>query len=184
MTYLKSKFPAKQDIWPVLSTILFLVFSRSIYYMFNTIPSWLYYMGIWDVLIAASYIMVYALIESLTVLLFTLFLAVLFPAKIYKDKFILQGSITIYLLTIWGILFRRMFPTIRSNWGIWELIGYPIGVGILTLSILIISSYVFDRFEMLQRPIKYIADKLIIFAYIYIPVSILGMTVVLIRNIF
>ena len=66
-TYLRNRLPDRKQFLPVLSTVVFIVFSWAIYHAFYQVPGWLFYMTLPGVLALFTYIMGFALIESLMV---------------------------------------------------------------------------------------------------------------------
>jgi hypothetical protein len=178
-----SKFPSKQEIPPVFSSISFIFFSWSLYRMFWQVPSWLYYLNVWDVLILAAYVVSFALFESLVVLIFLLFLAFILPARWFKDKFAIQGSTAAVLIGIGAVALQRKIGVIYKL-EIWQILAFPVLALILLTVLTVAAAYIFKRFPILARLAANLADRMTVFAYIYVPLGLLGLAVVIWRNIF
>jgi hypothetical protein len=177
------KLPSKSEITPVFSTIVFVFFSWSLYRMFWQVPSWLYYLNVWDVLILAAYVVSFALFESLVVLVFLLFLAFILPAKYLKDNFITQGSWFIFLLGVSAVALQRKIGVIYKL-EIWQIIVYPVIALIVLIILTVAAAYIFKRYSRIARLVTNLADRMTVFAYIYVPIGLLGLAVVIWRNIF
>jgi hypothetical protein len=177
------RLPSKSEITPVFSTVVFIFFSWSLYRMFWQIPSWLYYLNVWDVLILAAYVVSFALFESLIVLGFVMLLAFILPGKYLKDNFIVQGSLAAFLLGLGAVGLQRKIGLIYKL-EIWQILAYPVLVLIGLIALTVAGAYIFKRFPRLARLAANLADRMTIFAYIYVPIAILGLAVVIWRNIF
>jgi hypothetical protein len=180
---IRSKFPTSQEIIPVFSSITFIFFSWSIYRMFWQVPSLLYYLSVWDVLILAAYVVSFALFESLVVLGFVLFLAFILPGRYLKDKFTIQGSLLVFLLGLGAVVLQRKIGLIYKL-EIWQILAYPVLALIALIILTVTAAYIFNRFTRLARLATSLADRMTVFAYIYVPVGLLGLAVVIWRNLF
>jgi hypothetical protein len=183
MNKLKSRIPTRQEILPVFSIILFIDFSWMLYRMFWQVPSWLYYLSIPNILVIAAYALSFALFESSLVLGLMIFFSLIFPIRHFRDKFILQGSALAMVIGIGAWLVQRKIGLLEDV-ELQNLIIYPIGFLIILIVLVFVFSYIFDRFKYISQFITYIADRMTVFAYIYIPLGLLGLAVVLLRNIF
>ena len=180
---LRARLPSKQEVGPVFSTIVFIVFTWTLYRMFYQVPSWLYYMSVWSVLVIAAYVLAFALFESIVILGLMLFFSLVFPARHFKDKFVPQGFTIAVVMGGGAYLLQRKINVIYKLNG-WELIIYPIIVLIVALILILTFSFVFDHFRTIKRLVNAVAERLTVFSYIYVPLSLVSLVVVLVRNIF
>ena len=65
----------------------------------------------------------------------------------------------------------------------WELILYPLVILAAIIFVIFAASYIYDRFKILPCIINTIAERMIVFVLLYVPLSILGLLVVFVRNI-
>jgi len=173
--HLESKLPSRQEILPVLSVIVFIVFTWALYRMFFQVPSW-------DVLIIISYALMFALFESAVVLGFLLIFSLFFPAKYFKEKFVAQGSTVVLMISMGAFALQRKIKIMYRLDG-WELILYPFVILAAIVFVIFTASYIYDRFKILPRIINTVTERMIVFVLLYVPLSILGLLVVLVRNI-
>lgn len=175
--------PTKKDIVPVLATIVFVVFSWSIYRIVWYVPSWIKFLSIEDILVVLAYILAFALFESGIILSLLLFLAALLPGRLLKDRFVEQGSLIVWSITVWitilhwnsGYLFQRSLG---------GLVGYGLLILVVMIGSIIFISYIFIyRLRPVKELLTNVAERMTIFLYIYIPVSLLGMVIVIVRNV-
>ena len=152
--------------------------------MFWTMPSWLNFLKVWNLLPIVAYVLAFALIESFFVLSALLLLAFLLPGKLLRDKIIPQGSFIIFLLMI-DTLLLHTFTKLAYKWSSREVLIYAwLILAAAVISSLVISYYLIHRLTAFERFFTSIAERMNIFLYLYIPLGILGLMVVIIRNIF
>jgi len=180
---IRSKLPSGQEIIPVYSSIAFICFSWSLYRMFYQVPSWLYYLNIWDVLVLAAYVLSFALIESLLVLGFLLLLSIVLPAERFKDKFAIQGSTAALLIGAGAVALQRKIGIVYKL-EVWQILVYPVLALALLIGLILVAAYIYDRFQILARLASALVERMTVFAYIYAPLGLLALVVVLLRNIF
>ena len=180
--HLESKLPSSQEVLPVFSVIVFIVFTWTLYRMFFQVPSLLFYMRVWDVLIIISYVLMFALIESVIVLGLLLIFSLVFPAKYFKDNFVAQGSTVVLMISMGAFALQRKMKIMYRLDG-WELILYPFVILAAIVFVIFAASYIYDRFKLLPHIINTVAERMIVFVVLYVPLSILGLLVVFVRNI-
>ena len=182
MEKLSVRLPSRQDAVPVLSVIVFIVFSWTLYRMFWYIPSWLEYLSVWSVLITAAYVLAFALLESGIVFSLTCLLSFVLPPRLFRQQFIAQASSILVGLSIGAFLLQRKMKLIyRMTYP--ELLTYPVMILLSILALILILNYVFRRFESLTRFIRLVAERMTIFLYVYVPLGLLGLLIVMFRNI-
>jgi hypothetical protein len=180
---LKARLPTYRQSLPVFSTIIFIEFTWSLYRLFNQLPSWLFYMNLGEVLVLVAYVLVYALAESLLILVFLLVIAFLLPEKVFRRYFIPQGTLIALVIGAAAIYFQNNFSLLAdldSARG-WLAVGIALAVLLL---LLLGSALIFNRFKLPGRLITRLGEQMTIFFYIYAPISLLSLTIVLFRNIF
>jgi hypothetical protein len=178
---LKARLPTRQEALTVFSVIVFIVFSWTLYRVFWWVPSWLEYLSIWSILIILAYVLAFALFESLAVFSLIVFLGLLYPKKYFKDQFVVQGSALSALLGVVAFLVQRKIGLIYRL-ELWQTLTYPALILIGVIALVPILSIVFKRINRLSRLALVIAERMTIFAYLYVPLGLIGAVVVIVRN--
>jgi len=158
-----------------------MTFSWVLYRLFWHIPSWLYYLNIYDVLIICSYSLSFALLESVFISALPILLSIIYPMRIFKSYFIEQGVLTILFISTIAILIQRKMRIIYS-FSTRDLLLYSALFLFSIILVAIIFSIILKQFPRIADFIKTIADKFTVFLLIYIPISIISFVVVVIRN--
>lgn len=183
MKLIKDRFPARQQLLPVFAIFVFFGFSWALYRMFWYVPSWLEYLNIWKVFTIAGYVLAFALVESLTMLGFMLLFSLFFPARIFKEKYIAIGSSLAVLISLGAILIQRQINQVYRL-ELWQLAVYPLAYLIGLTSLVFVFSWLFNRVPFLYRIANSIAERMTIFTYLYVPLGLVGMILVIGRNLF
>ena len=181
---IKNKFPSFPEIVLVLSTIVFINFSWSIGRMFRIIPSWLYFLSVWDLIPILTYVLAFALVESSLIIGLLLFLSFLLPPRYLKNHFKTQGSLMAIMFGAIAILAHR-YLSITYPWSPRQIIVYStLAVSAVVFFALVISYISVSRSTRFENLIFGLVEHMSIFFYIYVPLGILGLIVIGIRNIF
>ena len=176
------KLPTREQVLPVFSVITFIVYTWTLYRMFWYIPSWLGDFKIMEVLTICTYVLVFALFESTVILGILLMFAFLLPRRVFLDSFVPTGSALITIIAFCAFLLQRKMKIIYKL-ELWQLILYPFLVLTVILVLIFVLTWLFNRFEPLKKFVYSIAERMPVFLFIYIPVSIFGVVFILLRSI-
>lgn len=178
-----SRLPSRAEVYPVYSILAFLVYTWALYRMFWYVPSWLEYLSITGVLVIAAYTLAFALFESLVMLGLLLLFCLAFPERLFHRYFVAQASL---LALAWGagavLIQRRVSFIYRLE--AWQVAVLLLAALAGSISIILLGAWIFHRSERLRRVLESTGDRMTIFAMIYIPLGLTGLSVVLVRNLF
>lgn len=179
MEKIKSRLPTKEAITPVLAVISFLAYGWTLVLFLWKVPSWMLYLTAGDMLTVLAYSMTSALLESLFVLSVLLLLCLLLPARWMQDVFVTRGTVAAILglgtIMLYMYCFSLVGYSYISNLIPWSLAGLVITIFFTSLS---------TRIRPIVRAAELISDRMIVFLYIYIPISLVSLLVVVYRNLF
>ena len=179
---LLSKIPSRQEILPVFSLILFIVFSWTIYRMLFQIPSWLYSHTKSGIFSLAAYVFAFAFFESIILLLFILILNFVLPRYLFRDLFVAQSSLVIVASAIWALVVQFQRESL-ADFDLPQLFAW-LFLYLLSLLLITVVFYVLlRRFERAKMVIETIADRMVVFAWLYVPVGLVSLVIVIVRNI-
>jgi hypothetical protein len=182
LSRLLDRLPDRRQFLPVLSTVVFIIFTWTIYHALYQVPSWLFYMTLPGILFLFAYILGFALLESLMISAFLLAYCFFLPARWLKKYFAAEGFLLAILLAFAAYLLRRNFEAIQKL-GSWQLAAIPLALFLVIPVAAPLLARFLARFPKLVDWLEMIGNRVTIFSYIYIPLGILGWLVVLVRNI-
>jgi hypothetical protein len=172
-----SRLPSMGQLTAVYGVIVFMVYGWTIYWYLWKLPSWLYFLTLGELLVTFSYAMVVNLIESLLVLLLPVLLSLLLPYHWFRERFVAQGVILVILLLIALMNYLNIIIGLQ---------GFPPGLGLMALGAIIVIAFLIflvGRVGLLRKVVEEIGNRATIFIYIFLPISVLSIFVVLIRNV-
>ncbi len=126
-----------------------------------------------------SYLMAFALVESLILIGGLVLLGFILPRSWFREGFAYKGFLT---LVVTGIAMIRLHYYLYAfDQAIPPVNGIYLGTGI-TIVLLIFLLWVFHKIPRLQKLLLALQERLQIFIFIYVPVGVAGLAVVLLRN--
>jgi hypothetical protein len=169
--------PNSQQLAAVYGVIVLVVYGWTIYWYLWKLPSWLYFMTLGELLIALAYAMAVNFIESIFVLFILVFISLLLPSTWFRDQFVVRGT----SLVILSLVALMKYVGIIIN-----LQDIPSGMGravLLVLLGIILLVFIIGRIGFLRRIFDEVANRATIFLYIFMPLSLVSVLVVVYRNI-
>jgi hypothetical protein len=173
--------PELQEIRYVLGWVVFVIYSWAIRGFFYQLPSLSLYHNFGDIFAVFSYLMAFALLESLTTMLVLLLAALVLPRSWFREGFAYKGLIIILVAAIATIQLNDYLYSLNYAAPPANVIYAGLGITLITMVIFIL---LFQNILPLQKILLAIEDRFQIFIYIYVPLGILGLTVVLVRILF
>jgi hypothetical protein len=173
---IESKLPTRLEIFPVYSVILFVTFTWTLYVIFWTLPSWMGDMNLWRILDLAAYILSFALIESVFIMLGILLLAFLLPARLFRDHFIPQGSVLAVMLGVGSYFVQPHLGNLRMVRNLYLAVIPFIFLGGVVL-LLTLFSLVFERAQNVTNIITTFAERMTVFSYFYLPLGMISVVI-------
>jgi hypothetical protein len=160
---------------------MFLVYTWTMYTSFWKLPSWLFFLKVGEILSIYAYAFVVNFLESLLLLFIVLLPALLLPRSWWTDTFIAKGLVLIFIILGSAALHLSLFRTPDTR---------PIFVSgqfrwwLVTLLFAIILTWAAGGVTWIRSGLEMIADRFVVFLYIYIPLTVLAFLVVIARIFF
>lgn len=132
---------------------------------------------VWDILSLISYSMVKSFLETAIIIVLVLGLSFILPPKIWKEKFIVRGSIAalgVLLSMIAHIKLREagVEAEILRSVSLWWLAS-------LTLTAILVG--LLPKIKLVEYVVSEIADRTVVFLYIFLPVTVIGFFALIVR---
>lgn len=160
------------------AVISFVVYSWTILWFFWELPGWLYFLTLSEILTNAAYMLATNLVESVVLLLGIIVLSVILPKSFFSSAFIARG-VSLAVLGLGYMIFLAYQFGDREDYPSQFVRLIPVVFLLILLVIFFIG-----RASLPRRIIENFADRAIIFLYILVPLSLLSVVVVVLRNIF
>jgi hypothetical protein len=176
------RLPDRQSILGVYAVIVFLVYSWTLFTSFYKLPSWMFYLTIGQILSVYAYAFSVNLLESILALSVVLFLDfTLFLALKNREEFQSRSILLILVVLISSMLRLVLF---QSYDDIQPFLSGELIWWAITLPLALATAVAVPKSKWIRKAIEGIAERAVIFLYIYLPLSLISLVVVFIRNIY
>lgn len=175
------KLPDRKSIIGVYAVIVFLGYSWSLVVSFYKIPSWMLYLDLLQIASIYAYLFVFGLIESIFSLLIVVLLGFAFTLNKKNDTIFQSRAILIYFVLFITSAARLIaFQDYEQMAGFtdgefaWWLGAFLIGVPLVVFG---------PKSYWLNKLIHGFADRASIFLFVYPPLSLISVLIVILRNV-
>jgi hypothetical protein len=182
---LGNRLPIGSEILSVFNVILFVVFGWSIRGFLFVLPSFLLYYQLGDIAAILFYMLAFALLESLFLTFGLVLISIIFPSNWLKTGFGYKGFLVLSVSTIGLVLYQGYYKVgffqafIKDDYSTL----FPMLIGfVVCLIILGLLFWIFKNSSRIKSSLLTFIDQFGVFAYIYIPLGLIGLIVVLVRN--
>lgn len=172
------RLPNFQSVLQVYAAIAVMLSAWTITAFLWKLSAWLLILNLVEIFAIFSYAMLANFIESMIVILLLLVLCLLLPPRIFRDDFVVRGTILSAGLIGSLMAFVGLQMQYDSEIGIGLLIG-PLIVIVLTALMLGFVS----KIHFLTKVILWVTDRLTVFLFILLPLFVILSGYVIFRNI-
>jgi hypothetical protein len=165
------------DLSLSFGAIAFPVHVWAIYNILLIFPAWLLRSSLWELAGGISYPLVDALLESSILWIGMVGLGFILPRKWLADKFVALSSAAVWLLAGWAAWVQFNYGRLLQ-WGPEQFLP---GLLVVAVSFGLVT-WLIQRYGRLEGWVKKLAQGLAVLTYIYIAFDVLGLVVVIIRN--
>lgn len=176
MNLIRNRLPSRSEIIAVFGVVVFACHSWTMLGFLNKLSSFLLYFSVGEILSIFAYMMSVALLESIAFTILLVLLSVILPASWLRDGFAYKGFVIVLIATAASILFQRFLP---DDYPSTLMLAASTIVPLLLIVALIVVSHTFPRLRSLLLDIQ---DRISIMLFIYVPIGVLSLMVVLFRN--
>ncbi len=171
------RLPSFASVLPLYSVIAVMAYGWTITSFLWKLPSWLLFLTIGEILALFAYAMASALGESLLILGVLLLASLILPAKWFKDEFNIRGAWFVMVaygsIMVFLTLYASQDGFLGKYWTAW--FAGSIGVALL-------SAYFAARARFMRSIALWLSDRLMVFLFIFLPVSAISILAVIARN--
>jgi len=179
LDFFRKRLPARNEIYTVLGVVVFVVHTWSVRGFLHELPSFILYFTPGQILGVFAYMMAFALMESILVTFGLIVISILLPVKWFRDGFIYKSLVTLLLGAGAMLWLENTIMSFNNNFPSMSLLLVAAGIALGAWILLLVT---FHFIKPLQKSLLFAADRFGVFAYLYIPLGVIGLVVVLARN--
>ncbi len=179
--FLSRRLPSRAEVQYLFGLLAFIVFGWSIVGFLYQLPSLRLFLGLGEIVGVLGYRMAFALLECILTTLLLVLLSVLLPSATLQKGFAYKTAILVLTAVVASLLLETyyvpavLFAPGPAPYAPAYIIG---GLSCLLLVVLLLLAHVDPR---LRRGILAVLDRTSLFAYLYVPLGILGVVIVAVR---
>ena len=174
------KLPKANEIFSVFAVITAMTYGWTLVAFLWKLPSWLHYLTPGEILSIYSYSLLTDFSESILLLAVLLFLCIILPARLMQDVFILRGTVLAFCI-LGGMMVLLSFY-INNEAGLIGSIPAWLVILACMVIVLVLLDFLSRKFRLVASALTGFADRLTIFLYVNLPLSLLAFVVVAVRN--
>ena len=176
MKSLLPRLPARTEIDPAFGFLVFAVFTWSVRGFFSELPSLLLYYPLGEIFGVFSYMMAFALLESLLAMALLICAAMILPEAWFRRGFSRKAAVVVLVAGAFMIYLQNIltfqFPSLQET-------AVGAGAAFLLLFVLLALLAKVERFRSLFNNLL---ERFKVFSIIYTPLGVTGLVVVALRN--
>jgi hypothetical protein len=176
LTLIRNRLPSRQGIIAVLGVVVFVCHSWTMLGFLNKLSSFLLYFNVSEIFSIFAYMMSVALLESIAVTILLVLLSILLPSNWLREGFAYKGFVIVTIVTAASILFQKFLP---AEYPSTLFLAVSTIVPLVLIVVLIGVSHALPRLRNLLLDVQ---DRISIMLFIYVPIGILSLMVVMVRN--
>ena len=172
------RFPSFNQVISVYAVIAFMLFTWTALLFAWNLPAWLKFVPPSELLAVFSYSIFSSFVESLIVLSILIAICFVLPSRWLRDEFIRRGTV-IAICALSLIMLRSYLNTsggarvVTATSLVWVVFLLAVMISLLVTAV-----------PVLRRAVLGLSDRLLVFLYIWLPLSAVALLVIVFRNIF
>jgi len=172
------RLPSNTDIMAVFAGAVFMVYSWTLYWSFYKIPSWLMFLDLGGILSIYAYAFIVNFLESVLLLSAALIASIVLPQGWWKKWFVPKG----FVLSLIIVASAQIHMFLYRDPDTQVLFLYGQGTWwFSTLWVAFLVTWMVGRIPFFRKALIDFADRLVVFLYIYMPLTIVALLIVLVR---
>lgn len=176
------RLPDRKSILGVYAVIVTLVYSWTLFTSFYKLPLWMFYLTMGQILSVYAYAFSVDLLESILALAGVLFLEItIFLALRNREEFQSRSMLVVLVVLISSMLRLISFQGYED---IQAFLNGELTWWAITLPLGLVVAVAASKNKWIRKILDGIAERVTVFLYIYIPLSLISLIVVIVRNIY
>jgi hypothetical protein len=173
------KIPRLNKLFPVYAIVVLMIYAWTLRWFIWKFSSWIFYLRADEILVILMYSLSVNFIESLLVLSLFVGVSLLLPKTWFYDQFVARGT-ALGLLSLGYLMY---LASLFQNKGDFPR-TFILKLSVPVLIAIIFLVYLSTRVGFIRKVLEEIADRATIFLYITVPLSIVSILIVILRNLF
>ncbi len=181
MAISKKRFQSRADLLTLFAICAFPIHVWAIYRIIQEVPQWLLRLTIPQLIGVVGYVLMFTLLETIIVFLAVLLLFLILPSRWFDRGRLLPFAAIALTLTTAFVVWLTL--TQENDLSRGQLVGTAVGVVVLAALLGLTYAWL-HRSPTATRRVTALVERLVPLALLYVFLDILGVGLVLVRNLF
>jgi hypothetical protein len=181
---LSARLPDFHSIVPVFAVVSLVLYGWTFISIFWKLNSWRLNLTAWEILSVISYSMVKSFVETILIMAGILALSLFLPSTVSKRKFTVRASIAALFVLLSMMLQMKLQAKLHGAGILKEMVQSVSQWWTLAIVLTVILVAFLPMFRVVEKTVYEIADRAVVFLYIFLPVTMIGFVVLIIRFLF
>ena len=146
-------------------------------WFFWTVPAWLFYLNIGEILLIYAYLLATNFLESLLVICVPIGLSFILPSKWFRDSFVARGT----SLVILGLGYFMFLANQFQNRDDYPGILLKLWSVALASALILLLVFIVTKTSFIKKAVEFIAEQATVFLFVFLPISLISLLIVLPR---
>ena len=177
ITNLRARLPNWDQILPVYSVIVVILYTWSTVWFFYRASSWALFLNISEILAVYSYVLAANFLESILAFVVILGMCFILPFRWFLERFVYRGA----SFAILGLGFMMYFAKQLQSDGMDKFPGALLNWSPLILFGIFLSVFLLEIIPGFSKMIAVLADRSIVFMYLYLPLTVIAVISIVVR---
>jgi hypothetical protein len=169
--FIRGRVASNEEILLLFVVCVFFIHVWSVVVLLIEIPALILRANVWELIGVIAYVLAFALFESVFVVAVLVLISIALPQKIFRNLFVPEGVMVVTLISGWAMSVQRQGALIR-NWNIMPVV--------VLMAVFYVLTY---RFERVQNLLFRIARAMSVLSFTYVAFDVVGVFIVLLRNV-
>ena len=172
-----NRLPSLKQILPVYAICVIIIYTWTTLWFLWIFPSWLFFMTAGEIALVYAYVLATNFVESLLVICIPIVLSFVLPQKWFRDSFVARGTALVVLGLGYAMILASQFQSRDDYPGIFlKVWSVALALGVIALLVFIV-----EKVPFLTKAGENVAERATIFLFVYIPLSLISLVIVLPR---
>lgn len=175
---LRERFPSRREMLAIFGLVSFPIFLWANLQVFREMPSWLLRLTTGELVGVMAYVEAFALVESAAFFVGMLTVMALLHGRWLEGHRMVFSLVVTLMVSLAAVVVHYMDESLRQ----WGLLGIAVPTGAMILGAAPLL-YFTMRTEKWSRAIQEVVDRVILLSLLYTSLGLIGLLIVVVRNI-
>jgi hypothetical protein len=181
--FVQNRFSSRREIFLIFCACVFPIHIWAIVNTLRELPSYLLRLNLIETTSIFCYTLFFALIESISISTILVLLSALLPTRLFKDFFVYQGSLFLFITSVWILPIHYRSHLVQGLSISFPLFVFLLWIWITSYIVIMVGCYILIRRRTdFREKISGLLERITIPALFYILLDVISILIIAYRN--